>query len=181
MSFKVYLTSYRSAKFAVEHWHYSKSMPSGKLVKFGVKENDKFIGAVIFGRGANMNMHKYLGVDVTECAELCRVALDTHQTPVTQILAVCIRLIKKYNPDLKILFSYADETNQGHKGIIYKAGNWQYHGQRKTSSGVHWLVHGKLIHNRSMSSKYGSRANFSKDAKPVGNLVKHLYTYNLRD
>ena len=45
--------SYEAAKYAVEHWHYSHSLPIGKLVKIGVWEDDQFIGAVVFGYGAN--------------------------------------------------------------------------------------------------------------------------------
>ena len=70
-------------------------MPAGKLVKYGVYENNKFIGAVIYGRGANNNMHKYLKCKITECAELVRVALTEHETPVTRIVAITLKLLKK--------------------------------------------------------------------------------------
>ena len=36
--------SYEAAKYACEHWHYSKCMPVGKTVKIGVWENKKYIG-----------------------------------------------------------------------------------------------------------------------------------------
>ena len=68
--------SHESCKYAVEHWHYSRSLPVGKLVKIGVWEDKKFIGCVIFARGANMNIGKPYGLDQTECVELARVALS---------------------------------------------------------------------------------------------------------
>ena len=34
--------SYAAAKYAVEHWHYSKVMPSGKAVYIGVWEEAEF-------------------------------------------------------------------------------------------------------------------------------------------
>ena len=36
--------SYEAAKYAVEHWHYSKRMPKSKLAKIGVWEDGEFIG-----------------------------------------------------------------------------------------------------------------------------------------
>jgi hypothetical protein len=38
---KVDFCSYEAAKYAVEHWHYSKTMPAGKTVKIGAWEDDK--------------------------------------------------------------------------------------------------------------------------------------------
>ena len=35
--------SHKAAKYAVEHWHYSKRMPKSKLVKIGVWENNVFV------------------------------------------------------------------------------------------------------------------------------------------
>ena len=40
---KVDWCSYEAAKYAVMHWHYSKTMPAGKTVKLGVWENGRFI------------------------------------------------------------------------------------------------------------------------------------------
>ena len=40
----------KAARFACMNWHYSKSVPVGKLVKVGVWENKKYIGCVLFGR-----------------------------------------------------------------------------------------------------------------------------------
>lgn len=180
LSLKIKHCSFRSAKFAVMNWHYSKTMPAGKLVKYGVWEDDKFIGCVIFGRGANKNAHAYFKVKITECCELVRIALRSHKTPVTRIMSICLKLLKKENPGIKIVFSYADETNQGHKGIIYKAANWKYLGERKAGHGAHWLLNGKLVHNRSMSSKYGSRAHFPKSAEKAPEQIKHLFMYEMR-
>lgn len=181
MSLVVKPITFTTAKYAVMNWHYSKSMPAGKLIKYGVWEDDKFIGAVIYGRGANNNMHKYLKCDMTECAELTRVALKEHTTPVTRIVAITLKMLRVSNPGIKYVFSYADETNQGHKGVIYKAGNWEYRGERIAKGGTHWLLNGRIVHNRSMSSKYGARANFPKEATQAQEQIKHLFVYNLRD
>lgn len=175
---------FKAAKYAVMNWHYSKSMPAGKLVKFGVWEDEKFIGAVIFGRGANNNAAKSFNLTHTECCELVRVALGSHKTPVTRIIRVALLLLKKYNPGIKLVFSYADKTNQNHKGIIYRAGNWIYLGERVSKNG-HVKIGNKLYHNRSLSAKYGSRRNvpeeIKKIMKPVPPQIKHLFVYILDD
>lgn len=147
MSLLIERCTFKAAKFAVLNWHYSQSMPAGKLVKYGVWENDKFIGAVIFGRGANNNVHKHLKMKTTECCELVRVALRKHETPTTRIISICLKLLHRENPGIKIVYSYADKTNQGHEGIIYRAGNWQYHGIRKHRGYYIDTRTNKLIHH----------------------------------
>jgi hypothetical protein len=53
--------SHEAAKFAVEHWHYSKVIPKSKLAKIGVWEDGTFIGAIIFGVGATADLVKAYG------------------------------------------------------------------------------------------------------------------------
>jgi hypothetical protein len=66
--------SFDAAKYAVEHWHYSHAMPAGKLAKVGVWEDGSFIGAVVFGRGANSHLGSPYGLSGLQCSELVRVA-----------------------------------------------------------------------------------------------------------
>jgi len=176
--------SFHSARYAVENWHYSHSMPAGKLVKIGVWEDEQFIGAVIFGRGANNNSAKSFGLKQNECCELVRVALKEHETSVTRIISIALKILKKNNPGIQLVFSYADETNQGHKGIIYKAGNWNYVGERRASgSGQYWLIYGKLIHARTINSKYGGISNVPERLRSrmrrAPEQLKHLFTMRL--
>ena len=112
---------YKAAKYAVEHWHYSKSLSASKNVFVGVWENSKFIGVVGFGRGANNQIAKPYGLEQTEVCELTRVALTKHVNPVTRILAIAIKLLKKQSPTLKLIVSYAD-PQQNHYGGIYQGG-----------------------------------------------------------
>lgn len=78
MSLKLDWCDYKSAKWAVEHWHYSQNMPKGKLVHIGVWEDGVFKGVVLFGRGANNNMLKPYGLTQYEGCELVRIALREH-------------------------------------------------------------------------------------------------------
>jgi len=79
-SLRIDWCSYEAAKYAVQHWHYSRSLPCSKTARLGVWEDDKFIGVVIFAWGANRHLAGEYRLKMTECAELYRVALDDHAT-----------------------------------------------------------------------------------------------------
>lgn len=152
MSLHLDWATHQSAKYAVEHWHYSKCMPAGKLVKIGVWEDKQFIGVVMFGLGANNNMGKSYGLEIIQAGELVRVALKNHKTPVSKIISISLKMLNKKCPKLRLIVSYAD-SNQGHIGSIYQAGNWIYDGfneERKLK------IKNKIIHNRTLSSNYGT-------------------------
>lgn len=142
---KVDYCNYQAARYAVMRWHYSRSMPVGKLYKLGVWEGEKFIGAVLFGLGANKNMGNPLYLKQFEYCELVRVALDKHTEPVTKIISICLRILKKDNPKLKAVISYADPEIK-HLGIIYQAGNWLYTGCSAPSTV--FIHNGKKVHSR---------------------------------
>lgn len=139
-----------AAKYAVTHWHYSRSLPAGKSVKIGAWEDGRFVGCVVFSRGANNHIGAPYGLDQTEVAELTRVALTTHSAPVTRIVSIAIRQLRKQSPGLRLIVSYAD-PGEGHHGGIYQAGNWIYAGQTSRDFAV-IDANGKRWHSRMVSS-----------------------------
>tara|TARA_R100000655_G_scaffold31752_1_gene63499 strand:+ start:1004 stop:1678 length:675 start_codon:yes stop_codon:yes gene_type:complete len=139
--------THQSAKYACLNWHYSKCMPIGKLVKIGVYENSKFIGVVIFGRGACGHLGSFINLKQTEVCELNRIALYKHETPVSKIVSIALKILKKLNPKMKLVVSYSD-ANQGHHGGIYQAGNWIYVGQG--GNPTFYMINGKLTHPRNL-------------------------------
>lgn len=141
--------SYRMAKFACEQWHYSRSIPTPPLVIFGVWESDQFIGSVIFGRGASNNLGKPYGLTQTECCELVRIALSKHLSPVTRIVSIALKLLKKTNPGIRLVVSFAD-PRQRHLGVIYQAGNWVYLGRTQRSH-AYVDASGREWHSRQVS------------------------------
>lgn len=174
---KIDWATYEAAKFACLNWHYSKCMPAAKLVKIGAWENKKFIGVIIFARGATPRLGKPYNLDQNECVELVRVALCDHLTPVSKITAIAIRILKKSNPKIRLIVSFAD-INQGHYGGIYQAGNWIYNGRGADSR--FWSVNGKIIHPRTLIHKGGSNTlegakKIDANAKSVYMLGKHRY------
>ncbi len=151
MSLKLDWCSHEAAKYAVEHWHYSRCIPKSKLAKIGVWENEKFVGAVIFGVGATSDLVKRYNLKPFEGCELVRVALTKHKTPVTRILSISFSIIKKTYPNLRLIVSFAD-PEQGHIGAIYQAGNWLYNGKSQVSD--EYIFKGKRWQGRSFRNSF---------------------------
>ena len=144
--------SYRVAKYAVQRWHYSKTMPAGKTVRIGVWEDSRFVGAVIFGAGSgNMTNGEQYGLAKTHrMAELCRVALASRRTPTTRIISIAIKMLRSNSPKLRMIISFAD-PRQGHIGTIYQAGGWVYTGTSAVD--YEYYVQGRWRHHRSATSR----------------------------
>lgn len=138
-----------AAVYAVERWHYSGALPSQALVRFGAWEDDRFIGAVVFGTGWNRHMLRPFGLEPTEGAELVRVALRAHVAQVSQVVGRAVRLLRTANPDLRLLISYADPAH-GHHGGIYQAMNWIYLG-RTSEASAYLGADERLRHQRTWS------------------------------
>jgi hypothetical protein len=145
--------SYEAAKYAVHHWHYSRSLPCSKTARLGVWEDDKYIGAVVFAWGANRHLAGEYKLKMTECVELCRIALTKHVTPVSKIIALAVKMLKRQMPGIRLIISYAD-LNHGHIGKIYQASNWLFVGMTGHEAGI--MLNGKLTHRRTINSKYGT-------------------------
>lgn len=168
--------TYKAAKYACENYHYAGVIPAGKLIKVGVWENGKYIGCIIYGKGANFNIHKPYNLKVNEVCELVRVALKNHIHPVSKMLALSIKFVKRCCPDLKLIVSYAD-TNQNHHGGIYQATNWIYTG--KSSSKKACIYKGKEVHTRSVWDWEKKSDPRVKQVIHVMKKGKHRYVYPL--
>jgi hypothetical protein len=169
---KIDWATHQAAKYACLNWHYSKSVPVGKLVKVGAWENDKFIGVVIFSHGANKSIGSPYNLDLQSCCELTRVALTHHENDVSKILALAIQFLKKCCPKIKLIVSYAD-PEQGHVGTIYQATNWIYVGLNKGSHYLLKLPNGKIVHPRTASMMFKSIKNLNLEKITV--TKKHVY------
>ena len=175
--------SHEAAKYACEKWHYSGCIPKSKLVKIGVWENGAFIGAVIFGRGANNNIGSAYKLQQTEVCELVRVALTAHKTPVSRIGAIAVKMLKASQQGLRLIVSYADPA-QNHHGGIYQAMNWLYAGELNV--GPNFILNGSWVSGRSLFAKHRT-ASLSTLKKIYGSSVcisddkRHKYLYPLDD
>lgn len=171
--------SYQAAKYAVENWHYSKTMPTPPVIKIGVWENSEFIGCVLFSRGNTTNLGTAYGLKMEEVCELSRIALTRHKSPVTKIISIAINMIRKKEKGIRLVVSFAD-TNQGHHGGIYQGSNWLYTGT--TSIGYKFIYQGREYHSRQVSVsginiQFGEHRKVPKisDCKRVQLKPKHRY------
>jgi len=184
-SLKLAWATHEAAKYACENWHYSKTLPVPPIVKIGVWENEKFIGVVLFSRGASPDLLKPYGLTQTEGAELTRIALDKHISPVSKIMSIAIKMLKKENNGLKLLVSFAD-SSKGHHGGVYQATNWIYCGT--SSPSVEYWKDGKRWHPRQLSEKgfttqFGNKRKCPKpsECKKIKVQGKHRYLFPLDD
>ena len=181
---KVDFCSHEAAKYAVEHWHYSKVMPAGKIVKIGAWEDSKFIGVALFSRGASDAIGKPYGLEQTQVSELTRVALTDHASQVSQIVTAAIKLLRSQSDGLRLLVSYADPY-EAHHGGIYQAMNWIYTGQTSRDfaiidkTGKRW--HSRMVSTTGYKKSFGAPKRVIKpdEGKRVDLPGKHKYLYPL--
>lgn len=106
--------------------HYTRSVPSGKSYYFDYE------GAIIvYSIPANKNISKFLlGMPDAKVWELTRLWAPDEHAPnlLTQAISRSVGWLRKIEPDLDALVSYAD-PNVGHTGGVYRAASWIAHGQ----------------------------------------------------
>ncbi len=178
--------SYQAARYAVEKWHYLGVMPGHPLVTIGVWEHGLFIGAIVFGKSVNRNLGSPYNLSMTQVAELSRVALTTHVTPVSKMLAIALRMIKKQSPKLRLIVSFADQ-NAGHYGGIYQASNWLYLGVTADSY-KYQDRNGRIWHQRQVAAS-GWKLQFGcmravprmSECVKLPQRGKHRYAYPFDD
>jgi hypothetical protein len=178
--------THAAAKYAVETWHYSRRMPKSKLAKIGAWEDGRFIGVVIFGvGGGNSTRGDQYGLRASgDVCELVRVALTSHNSSVSKIVAISLKFLRRANPNLRLVISFAD-TMQGHHGGIYQAGNWIYTGLTDGDREFH--VKGEILHPRTIHLRGWRqveswlRENVDPKSKLVRTPGKHRYLMPLDD
>lgn len=183
--------SYQAAKYAVEHWHYSGNMVHSSIASFGVWESGRFIGTIVYGVSANQHLFKKFAIEDLDGCELMRVAFQSHALPVSQSIAVSLKLLKRMHPRLRLVGSFAD-TARSHLGGIYKAGNWFYLGT--TSPSDEYVVGGRQYHGKGLRAVRKTSAissdgfknvmewaafAFQTEVKVIAGSVKHRYFYPL--
>lgn len=178
--------SHEAAAYACRRWHYSRSVPVGKAVKCGVWEAGAFKGVILYTRGATPHLGSPFGLDQTEVCELTRVALRAHDAPVSRMLAVSLRMLRRACPGLRLVVSYAD-ADRGHRGVIYQAAGWIYVGHVNAGTRTAFIVHGRKVHPRTIGSAGGTqslewvRANLDPNAEEFISRGKFKYLMPLDD
>jgi hypothetical protein len=128
-----------TAKRWIEKWHYSKKIPTGKNVSFGLyrkywqiwrglprKEIDLY-ATITYGIGVNPYQAGFLGVEkVVEIKRMCRSEPRFDEFPLSKLISISLKmLLKEGSFDCVVAFA---DPEQGHEGIVYKASGFQLHG-----------------------------------------------------
>ena len=175
LDLKLDWASYNAAKFACENWHYSGCLPSSlqKRVAIGAWEDGKFMGVIVFGHGANPMIGSPFNLSINECVELTRIALSPrHKSPVSRIVKIALAMLKKSQPGIRLIVSYADQ-GQGHHGGIYQAGNWIYIGSTKGVPSLKFM--GKVWHAKALRSSFPGLKHSDHRVEKIQTSDKHKY------
>lgn len=144
--------SNKAITYACKYYHYAGHSPAGNVLGYSVFNDDVFCGVVTFGSGANNNIGTAYGLKQGEVCELTRVALNGKQPTTSQVVAMCLKRLKRDAPLIRLVVSYAD-ADQKHYGTIYQATNWLYVGTnlRNVKDGS-YIIHGERVHGRRISN-----------------------------
>jgi len=152
---------------------------------FGVWEDGRYVGVVIFGGGASPEIGRRFDLARSQVCELTRVALREHTEPVSRIVSQALRQLRQSSPGLQLVVSFADPAH-GHHGGIYQAMNWTYLGTSDPSKAYIHRATGKLLHQRvvtrsGVGTQFGRAARVHRraDCDPVILPGKHRYALGL--
>lgn len=173
-SLKLDWCSAKAARYAVENWHYSGTLPANKSVYIGAWESGQFIGVIIFGLGASPSLGTRYGLTAMQVCELTRVALRAHKTPVSRMIAIALRMLKSQSPGIRLVVSFADQWHDHHGGI-YQAGGWIYAGITSASKMIR-LPNGSIADPR----RFNGHGHNATKPIPMGSIIiktppKHRY------
>lgn len=175
------------AKNFLEMYHYKNNARSllSKHV-YTIWHEELLIGVAVYGTPCGINCIKKYGEGTLELRRFCLID-EAPKNSESYFLAATLRDLIKFN--VKKVLSYAD-TNQKHKGTIYKASNFKYLGVEKYKQKF-LKYKGKMISTRVVYQKrpdgtyfesalvYQSLKN-SGHAKFVTMKPKHIYLYEVQ-
>ena len=142
--------------------HYAKRWPSVSYA-FGLFRDKVLVGVVTYGTPASAPLRS--GIAGPEYAgrviELNRLVLrDNRKNEASRLVAASLRML----PTPAIVVSFAD-TEQNHRGTVYQACNFSYHGL--SAKRTDWRVRGKEhLHGQTVADEFrgceGSRADLMR-------------------
>jgi len=130
--------------------HYAKRWPSISYA-YGLFFDGELRGVVTYGTPPSAPLKKGIAgdeykLDVLELNRLC--LLDNKKNEASMLVSRSLKLL----PKGKIIISFAD-TEQGHKGVVYQAANFSYHGL--SAKRTDWKVKGKEhLHGQTIADEF---------------------------
>ncbi len=154
--------------------------------------NEKLIGCMTYGHPvSNRTVDSIVdGLELDEVLELTRlVCLDGYGKNLESfVISKSFEWMKKYDPKVKVLVSYAD-PEQAHTGGIYRATNWLYQGCGYSKLMPDYSIRinedDLWTHSRTVGARWGNKS-VENLAKTIGQTfyrkeetAKHRYIYFL--
>lgn len=181
---RISIATPKAYRYACLKFHYAKSVPSVQYAFNVFNDSDEWCGCILYGVGAAINIGKPFGMMQGEILELVRVALNGKQGHgnTSKAVAMTMRELRKIDPLIRMLVSYAD-ADQQHTGIIYQATNWIYIGNKQEAARGFILLNGKKTHPKSIYSRYGTssikwlKEHVDPNAQEVITEGKRKYVY----
>lgn len=156
---KVQRISLKEAKEFVGKWHYSNVFPPHCLTILGAYDSNGLAGVASWGWGVRprhtiQKLFPSLGIkDYWELNKLC-LRDDLPKNSESKFLSLCGKWIKKYEPEKKLLFTWADGI-RGKVGYVYQASGFLYGGFINTE--IYMTEEGESVHPRLLNTRYGGR------------------------
>jgi hypothetical protein len=155
-------------------YHYIGHWPGVVTQILGVKHNGRYRGGVVFALPPRETSKRYGGLTW----ELARLWVEDWMPLNTEswLLGQAVRYVKKNRPDVRFLVSYADPS-VGHKGTIYKAGNWKADGRTDDERKTPRFDYA----DAATGKKYSRRGHVPEGVtiKRVPRVSKHRFVYKL--
>lgn len=189
-NYKVSICDRKEIVDFIEFWHYSKNV-NGLTTDYCFKlqdEDDKVIGAMIYGKIAMADVWKKYAAKESDLIELKRLCCidNTPKNTESFFIGSTLRWLKK-NTEIITVISYADMI-YNHEGTIYKASNFVHKGM--TAKGRVIMFEGKRYHDKTIRTKYKGElkpfavrikeAIITGQAKYAATKGKHIYIYTLK-
>lgn len=114
------------AKEYIKKNHYSHGCHNGPSPCYGLFEENKLIGCLMFATPCSENVRSSIFGEqykdwVTELHRL-HILDCTPKNTESWFISRCLKLLKEDKPQIKAVISFSDMT-EGHSGVIYKATN----------------------------------------------------------
>jgi len=191
------------ARDFIERYHYTHKFSSTRYAlgvfytddaehAFFAGANEKLIGCMTYGHPvSNRTVDSIVdGLELDEVLELTRlVCLDGYGKNLESfVISKSFEWMKKHDPKVKVLVSYAD-PEQAHTGGIYRATNWLYQGcgysKLMPDFSIRINEDDLWTHSRTVGARWGNKS-VDNLAKTIGQTfyrkeetAKHRYIYFL--
>ena len=171
----------KEAKDYIKKNHYSHGCHNGPSPCYGLFDNEKLIGCLMFATPCSENVRASVFGEkykdwVTELHRL-HILDCTPKNTESWFISRCLKLLKKDKPQIKAVLSFSDLT-EGHSGIIYKATN-AYRLGTTGKAKFYRDSEGRLRHPRQNGINITEEMAKEKGWKPEVREAKNRYLYIL--